>query len=652
MISKTLNTRHAPLLLALLAMLLTLPSLWVGWQFDDYLHRQTILDAGISTVLMNLFVFMDGDPAHTRHLMDSGAFPWWALAEGKVAFWRPLSALTHWIDYQLWPKQPILMHTHNILWFGALIAAVALLYRQLMPTTSLATLAAFLYTIDDAHGFAVGWLSNRNGLLAAFFGVLAIYAHDRWRRAARGEERFSRSARHKTTEARASGRLRPYWWALISSLLLMLGLLSAEGAIATVAYLVAYALFLERGTPITSRTLAPTPDPALRIGGGEFKWWPRLLTLWPATLTVILWRLIYRVLGYGAWGTSYIDPLGEPWRYAQAVIERVPILLLAQWALPPAELYPFLPTTLTRWLWLVAVALLLLGLLVLQRADGFWRSFLLTTSSQKGVCSGQESKREALRLQRFWLTGMLLATLPPSASLPANRLLFFIGLGAMGLLAQFIHSYTNITNRACPTMLVLAIHLVLAPLMLPFTAFSPALWGNIEPSINSLPTDSEFAQQDAIIVNAPTFFATGYIAHIRAFNGQPVNHVRFLGADLSALEVIRHDVYTLIVRPENGYITGFDPVFRGDNHPMRVGDTVELAGLRVEVMDVTEDGRPAMVAFRFEVPLEDPSLRWLQWKEGVYVPFVLPDVGERVKIPAIKPPSVSYSECMSRLVWG
>ena len=97
MISKTLNTRQAPLLLALLAMLLTLPSLWVGWQFDDYLHRQTILEAGISTVLMNLFVFMDGDAAHTRHLMDSGAFPWWALAEGKVAFWRPLSALTHWI---------------------------------------------------------------------------------------------------------------------------------------------------------------------------------------------------------------------------------------------------------------------------------------------------------------------------------------------------------------------------------------------------------------------------------------------------------------------------------------------------------------------------------------------------------------------------
>jgi hypothetical protein len=41
---------------------------------------------------------------------------------------------------------------------------------------------------------------------------------------------------------------------------------------------------------------------------------------------------------------------------------------------------------------------------------------------------------------RFWGGGMALALVPACATLPANRLLFFVGLGGMGLLAEFLTS--------------------------------------------------------------------------------------------------------------------------------------------------------------------------------------------------------------------
>ena len=44
------------------------------------------------------------------------------------------------------------------------------------------------------------------------------------------------------------------------------------------------------------------------------------------------------------------------------------------------------------------------------------------------------------REARFWTLGMVLALLPISATFPANRLLFFVGLGAMALLARLLAS--------------------------------------------------------------------------------------------------------------------------------------------------------------------------------------------------------------------
>lgn len=72
---------------------------------------------------------------------------------------------------------------------------------------------------------------------------------------------------------------------------------------------------------------------------------------------------------------------------------------------------------------------------------------------------------------------------------------------------------------------------------------------------------------------------------------------------------------------------------RGKDHLVTLGHTVHLTGLTIQVTAVTEDGRPAEATFRFTVPLEDGSLRWVAWQEGSFAPFNLPGVGEKIVLP-------------------
>ncbi len=178
----------------------------------------------------------------------------------------------------------------------------------------------------------------------------------------------------------------------IAPVLLAASLLCAEFGISTCAYLAAYALFIDEG-----------------------KWKRRAMSLVPYVAVVIVWRLVWTYLGYGVSGIGgYIDPVREPLRYMSASADRVVFLLLAQWAAPPSDLAMIMtPNIFNKFWWagfafIVALLLLLTGLL---RRD---------------------------KVARFWFAGMVLSLLPICATWPQDRLLLFTGIGAMGLIAQFV----------------------------------------------------------------------------------------------------------------------------------------------------------------------------------------------------------------------
>ncbi|RMF87121.1 MAG: hypothetical protein D6736_13490, partial [Nitrospinota bacterium] len=140
--------RRLPLLLALLAILLTLPALGVGWQMDDYLQRLMMLKLPqVGAGPEEIFTVLNGDPQVIHRYMDLGLLPWWTVPRYRISFLRVFSIFTLWVDYELWPDSPVLMHLQSLLWFGALIAVATLLYRRIMGPTYVAGFAALLYAV-------------------------------------------------------------------------------------------------------------------------------------------------------------------------------------------------------------------------------------------------------------------------------------------------------------------------------------------------------------------------------------------------------------------------------------------------------------------------------------------------------------------------
>ena len=606
-----LRHRHLPYHLALLATALCLPSLWLGWVTDDHMHRGTILGvpelAGFDRSPAELFAFLDGDIETNHRMMDAGLLPWWSYEQLRLAFFRPFTGLTHWIDYQLWPNTPALMHLQSLAWFAGVVIAATVFYRRVMGPLGVAGLAALLFAIDDAHALPVVWLANRNAVLGMFFGFLTLIAYDRWRR-----------------DAWLPG-------AVLAPLAFGVGLSSNEGAVATAAYLLAYALFLDRGSRLR-----------------------RFFALAPCAGVGVAWVIAYQLLGYGASGSGvYIEPAREPLRFALAVVERAPMLVWGQFASPPSDLLAMLSADTRRWVWGLALAFMAIMILLLAplvRRD---------------------------RVARFCAFGMTLSLLPACATFTSDRLLMLTGLGGMGLLALFFKAVTTRDEqpafhptwwRAARSLAVplAVVHLVIAPGSLLVSTRNLLTFRSVlDTAAASLPTDEGVRDRQLLIVNAPVIMTSFFLPVIQSLEGRPVPaRTLILASGMHPIELHRRDAHTITLRPHAGFFPPvgtpdpdagtpprrFDPryvfqvldrLFRDDAHPMRRGQRVELTGLTIEITALTDDGRPAEAAFRFEHPLDDTGYQWLQWGEGQFVPLNLPAPGESTTLPAItlQPPA-------------
>jgi len=572
-----------PLYLAFLAILLTLPALWLGWQLDDYLHRVRMLSPSPliygQEKIFSAFNFMNGGPEMNRLGMDLGILPWWTTPDFRFAFLRYLSSLSMWLDYQLWPNWPSLMHLHSLLWYAVLVAAAAFFYRRIMGLTWAAGLAALLYAVDESHALPAAWLANRNALLAVFFGVLSLIAYDGWRRAGRK------------------------WSALVCPACLGLALLSGETALGAAGYLFAYALFLDQS-----------------------RWSRRLLSLLPCGIVLLTWAMIYHYFGFGTHGSgSYIDPLENPGEFANTFILRAPLLLLGQWSPFPADMGTFFSKQTALVLSLAFIAILAFILVPLTRRN---------------------------RIARFWALGMILSIVPITATIPSNRLLLFVGLGAMGLLAQFLTGLVEASVRLpiirlwrIPAkaigIILIAFHLIISPLAMPPFAYSIKLLGDffIAP-IKYVPHDSKIAHQDLILVNPPDYmFSVNLIRALKYMEGKPGPlRIRALSVGPVSVEIHRLDECSLKVRIQGGLFNGLTGhLFRSPKYPMKVGQEIHIVGMSARVNRLDKDNGPEEIVYRFSVPLEDASLRWLQWENETYVPFVPPPIGKSIILPAGKP---------------
>jgi len=98
----------------------------------------------------------------------------------RRGFYRPITALTYWIDLRLYGPNPFGFHLENLLWHTATALLVLVLLRGLWPAEPLMAFgAAALFAVHPVHTEAVSWISGRSEILAAFWGLLAFWAHRR-----------------------------------------------------------------------------------------------------------------------------------------------------------------------------------------------------------------------------------------------------------------------------------------------------------------------------------------------------------------------------------------------------------------------------------------------------------------------------------------
>ncbi|MDB4986516.1 MAG: hypothetical protein JWN04_1694 [Myxococcaceae bacterium] len=563
-----------------ISLLLTSVCLTLGRTLDDYLQQVMMREppnlGGLSHRSLDLFAFVQ-TPSDVRGLVDEGVFQWFSDETAKIALFRPLSSLTHWLDEALWPNSLFAMHLHSMVWYALLLGAVAALERRFTDHAWIGGLAFLLYALDDARGTPVGWLCNRNGLIASFFAFSSLVAYERSRR--------------------EGSRLAM----VCGPVLLGIGLFSGEAAVQVIGYFAAYFFCLDQGT--------------LR---------QRVLSLIPYALVTIGWRAVYVSLHFGTHHSGlYFDPADVPLDFAHGLLTRLPLLFLAEFFAPYSDLWDLFPVLLPAaqpaTLLLAAIVLPCLFLLFrpLWQRDPyvrFWALGMLLATLP--ACGAPPNDR------------LLMATSLGGAALLARL-----------FAAMAEQTYPSPGRFARDGTRVLAlVHLVIAPLSLPARTWgASALEGPITRAVNSIPSTPDIRDKTVVVLN-PAFDTFGCFFQVyRAAKNTPRPHsLRWLASGASALQVSRLDANTLRVRPSDGFLaSSVQRMLRSPHKLSFVGEQFVLSDATFTVRSVTDDERPLEVDVRFVEPLESPRLLWYQWGKHEYVPFVPPRVGESLMIPAV-----------------
>lgn len=313
-----------------LAVALSATSIGSGMQTEDYVHR-ALAQSSWSSVFT-----MFGDPAAspwtTYRAKAVGALPWITSDEWRVAFFRPVTALTHMLDYRAWPDTPWLMHLHTLVWLFVLVHFAARLLRALSPSPAAAGLGATLYAVNEGHGLAIGWLANRSMVVATALSFAALYAFH-------------------------LGQSRKSWMLRVGSgVLLLLALGAGELAVGVLAFFLSYFFFIDVGP-----------------------WKRRFISCAPILAALAIWLSSYVGLGYGTHGSGvYIHPIDQPGAFFAAAVFRGPVLVFGLLGFAPVEAIPMLPVS-WAWplfglgcAWFVAIAHLAIQLLRDDARYRFW----------------------------------------------------------------------------------------------------------------------------------------------------------------------------------------------------------------------------------------------------------------------------------------
>jgi hypothetical protein len=467
-----------------------------------------------------------------------------------------------------------------LLWWAALLAAVALLYRRQL-SSRLSVVALAIFAIDDSHWMPIVWSAARNGLVATVPAVLGLCAHLRWRR-----------------EGWRVG-------AVLGPLGLAFGLTGGEAALGVFGYVVAYELFDGAGAPAVRRVMAFVPYVPL----------------------FAVYAVVRAAAGAGIRGSaSYVDPTSNPLAFAAEAIGRVPALAGNLVFNLPSELWT-IDLRLRPLLVAVGLAAILLVALWLPAAvrrleDEDARSLrwlgagaLLALIPGAGAMTGER------------------VLLPASVGAAA---VFAV------LVRDGLQRWGQLKGRAAARRTLIAAGLVVvalpnvvlaAPLMVGKIVLWKALSDRARDKICEVPLDGTGPAR-ALVAWAPDPPLAAFGGAIRWY------HCRGNMLSWTVMSMSPYPQTLSRTSPTSLTLTALDRplldgewevLFRSPKIPLHDGDTLTQDGGLTITVQAVEQGRPRRVMFDFPKPIEESEYRPLIWREGRFEPLVLP-IGQSVRL--------------------
>jgi len=272
------------------------PSLFTGFFTDDLYHHliltnQLNFNTGDDISLLGLFSFITSDPDHRSTLIQYGIIDWWRTENYTWQFWRPLSEISHWLDYQIYPDSSFFQHLINLLLFAIVCTLLSYLLTNLKVSENTKVLCIAIFAFDHSHAITVSWIANRSAILALIFCLAStIYLL----------------------------KDRSVYSIAVSWLFFCLALLSGEIGVSSLSFIFA-ALIVFHSKEIKSS----------------------LLTFSLFFITAIIWFSFYKAHNMGISGVNwnYIDPVEYPFRFLSESLKRFSQAHLSQLTALPTELF-------------------------------------------------------------------------------------------------------------------------------------------------------------------------------------------------------------------------------------------------------------------------------------------------------------------------
>ncbi|MBW2090582.1 MAG: hypothetical protein JRI34_00465 [Deltaproteobacteria bacterium] len=170
-----------PALIIALGLSLHIHTLTWGFLYDDFIHQGVFRYSNALTGKHPWDLYDYGiRPEPGEPTFKLGLIPWWTAENFRVRYFRPVTSLSIYLDYLLYRDWASGYHLTSLLLYAAILGLAYRLFSAVGVSRRAALWALAFLAFEGTHVVPVGWIANRNTLIAILFTLLTALAFHRY----------------------------------------------------------------------------------------------------------------------------------------------------------------------------------------------------------------------------------------------------------------------------------------------------------------------------------------------------------------------------------------------------------------------------------------------------------------------------------------